>query len=192
MVKAQQSQIQKQKKLKKENDLKDLLNEIEKKNQILSEFRNKADKLQSIIKNQIQKIKIYQRMLNRKGELPVTTQIREVVILLLTKQREQIDLAFQQYEDQLKELYCQIEYFKEQNNNLSEENNKLQINYQIFQIKEENEEINCMKNLKIKSYQSNFYEGKPTPQIIAQISKYPNTFKIHRWRELSSFQINID
>ncbi|CAD8189324.1 unnamed protein product [Paramecium pentaurelia] len=171
-------------KKQKDNDIyiKDLLQEIEKKDQILSEFKNKSDK-DRIIENQEQQIQILTNRLKKEieyrkqdenmlseiklkeikrssvfelntkcqsctqskqelknilqecsieddknifeSEMSIQIQIREVVTLLLTKQREQIDIAFQQYEEQLKELSDQIEYFKEQNNNLIEENDKL-------------------------------------------------------------------
>ncbi|CAK58843.1 unnamed protein product (macronuclear) [Paramecium tetraurelia] len=162
--------------------IKDLLKEIEQKDQILSEFENKQDK-DRIIENQEQQIQILTNRLKKEfeyrkqnenmlseiklkeikrstvfelntkcqscslskqelknilqecsieddknifeSEMSVPIQIREVVTLLLTKQREQIDIAFQQYEEQLKELSDQIEYFKEQNKNLIDDNNKL-------------------------------------------------------------------
>ncbi|CAD8089240.1 unnamed protein product [Paramecium primaurelia] len=205
----------------KENDLQvnNLLQEIEKKDQILSEFKNKIDK-DEIIENQEQQIqnltnrlkkemeyrKQDEKMLSEikskemkrskvfdliskcqscsqskqelknilqecsiednkniiENELSLPIQIREVVTLLLTKQREQIDIAFQQYEEQLKELQDQIEYFKEQNNNLIEQNNKLQNQLQSqFNQREEQErkqfyeEYEKLKNINIKLISEN-------------------------------------
>ncbi|CAD8187887.1 unnamed protein product [Paramecium pentaurelia] len=205
----------------KENDLQvnNLLQEIEKKDQILSEFKNNIDKdeiiqnyeqqiqnltnrlkkemeyrkqdekmLSEIKSKEIKRSKVFE--LNSKcqscsqskqelknilqecsikddkniieNELSVPTQIREVVTLLLTKQREQIDIAFQQYEEQLKELQDQIEYFKEQNNNLIEQNNKLQNQLQSqFNQREEQErkqfqeEYEKLKNINIKLISEN-------------------------------------
>ncbi|CAD8070950.1 unnamed protein product [Paramecium sonneborni] len=204
----------------KENDvqIKDLLQVIEQKDQILSEFKNKVDQ-EKIIENQEQQIQNLTNRLKKEieyrkqdenmlsemklkeikrssvfehkikcqacsqstqelknilqecsieddqnildGDMSVPMQIREVVTLLLTKQREQIDIAFQQYEEQLKELSDQIEYFKEQNNNLIEENNKLQNQLQIIlnqrgeQEKKLYEEFEKVKKINILLIQEN-------------------------------------
>ncbi|CAD8168974.1 unnamed protein product [Paramecium pentaurelia] len=65
---------------------------------------------------------------------------REVVTLLLTKQREQIDHAFLQYEEQIKELTQQIDYFKEQNDEVMQENQKISDQIQVILEKKEEQE----------------------------------------------------
>ncbi|CAK90377.1 unnamed protein product (macronuclear) [Paramecium tetraurelia] len=65
---------------------------------------------------------------------------REVVTLLLTKQREQIDHAFLQYEEQIKEQAQQIDYFKEQNDEVMQENQKISDQIQIVLEKKEEQE----------------------------------------------------
>ncbi|CAD8114385.1 unnamed protein product [Paramecium sonneborni] len=113
------------------------------------------------LKNILQECSIEDEKNILDGDMPVPMQIREVVTLLLTKQREQIDIAFQQYEDQLKELSDQIEYFKEQNNNLIEENNKLQnqlsiiLNQRGEQEKKLYEEFEKVKKINILLIQEN-------------------------------------
>ncbi|CAD8191319.1 unnamed protein product [Paramecium octaurelia] len=120
------------------------------------------------------------------GELQVPTQIRVVVTLLLTKQREQIDIAFQQYEDQLKELYDQIEYFKEQNNNLIEENNKLQ--HQLSSIlNQRGEQENKLYEEFEKLININLILMQENQDLKLQVqSQNPRTFKSLRWREFRS------
>ncbi|CAD8177040.1 unnamed protein product [Paramecium octaurelia] len=65
---------------------------------------------------------------------------REVVTLLLTKQREQIDHAFLQYEEQIKEQAQQIDYFKEQNDEVMQENQKISDQIQLVLEKKEEQE----------------------------------------------------
>ncbi|CAD8205850.1 unnamed protein product [Paramecium pentaurelia] len=98
-----------------------------------------------------------QSILDIENDLPA--QIREIVTLLLSRQREQIDIALEQQDEMIKELTDQIEQYKEQKTQVLEENNSLQKKIQLIFNEQQEQEKNLIEEFeKIKKINYNLVQ----------------------------------
>ncbi|CAD8212905.1 unnamed protein product [Paramecium octaurelia] len=106
-------------------------------------------------------------------ENDLATQIREIVTLLLSRQREQIDIALEQQDDMIKELTDQIEQYKEQKTQASEENKSLQRKISLIFNQSQEQEKNLIEEFeKIKKINYNLIQENQ--QYKLQISSTKN------------------
>ncbi|CAD8122985.1 unnamed protein product [Paramecium sonneborni] len=107
------------------------------------------------LKNILQECSLDNQLTILESENNLSAQIREIVTLLLTKQRQQIDIALEQQDEQIKELNDQIQQSQVQKTQILEENNALQKKIQLIFNEYQEQEKNLIQEfeqIKIINY----------------------------------------